>query len=350
MRFLALSIIFSLFCGTAPSFQKKKPMPNQSVLRPNIEKAKLIDEILWWLPEDTETVFVTNGPFTIPPHVSDLENNAEITPKLIENVFFNQYRAIFLGNQDRLREPLAKYEIQVGLEGSRRFRAPKSLGLLPFEGCQISVFSQNIAEIQGNLLPLLESDAVKIHSINGVRVAEFMERLEADEWHFYLTFPRPNVLLCATDEGYLTQVLERMGTCAATRALPGNLPEWAHVDVAAPFWAIRHYSRNNVDLDPTSPVSGRKLPANIPDAEAVGFVFSFDPKRTDTPTIKYLSNNRDSLALVSKEWTLTHEDFTPSFRRSEPGIVEILIQLKNVNTLGYFQLVLLMNLGHGVYL
>src|SRR6266700_2260703 len=49
------------------------------------------------------------------------------------------------------------------------------------------------------------------------------------------------ILICATDQGYLTEMLKRIDRPVTKRALPKELPEWKHVEMASRFWGIRHY-------------------------------------------------------------------------------------------------------------
>src|SRR5262249_28009630 len=153
------------------------------------------------------------------------------------------------------------------VDGSRRFRAPTSLGSMRFEGCSIVILKQDLAN-RTALLTQMVSQAKLFHNLGGHRVAEFEEKLEQDIWRFFVTLPAPNVLLCATNQAFLTEVLIRMRNKAATRALLETLPEWKHVNKGAKFWALRHYDKDQAQHDPTSPLSGRELAANWPDTEA----------------------------------------------------------------------------------
>ncbi len=348
MRLLAFTIILSLFCGTVTAFQAPTTLPSDR----KVDNAKLIEEILWWLPEDTETVIATNGPYdVVRASVRDLErkdsSKKQITPELLEEFF--RIGLPFSNEEKRLDETLAGYRIQVTIEGSRAFRSPKRLGLMPFEGCRVIVFDRDVQEIQRNLLPELEQKTPTFLDLDGIRVAGFEEKQEADIWHFYVTFPRPNVLLYATDKTYLAQTLARMKTRAAARALPANLPEWEHLDLAAPFWALRHFRQEGADLDPSSPVSGRHREANAPDVKAIGLVFSFDPRQTDTPTVRYLSGNKRILEIASRSWTDSGQGIKPKCRLVKPGVVQISMPLKD-RRVGMFTFMLFTYLGHGLFL
>jgi hypothetical protein len=76
----------------------------------------------------------------------------------------------------------------------------------------------------------------------------FEEKLESDTWIFYVTRPRENVLICATQHEYLKEVLDRMaGTNEASfLEILKQRDEWKFVDRgASPVWAIRIFRPEN---------------------------------------------------------------------------------------------------------
>lgn len=348
MRFLTTLLLFSIFCGTVGGIQK----PGTRTAQPGqpAKPSQLPGDMLWWLPENTETVMAQTGPYDFAQSFQAGAANFSFptdtpSPDDLEAIFRICFS--FSEEEKRLADSLAGVRVLAALEGSRGFRAPKALGLMPFEGCHITIFDREINQIQANLPQILETEAKRIHDFDGIRVAEVERNHEADLWHYYLTFPRPNVLVCATDEGYLRDVLARMKTRAAKRALPADLPEWKQVDTAAPFWAVRHFSRQNHESDLSSPFY-RHDPEQS-DEEAVGLTFSFDPRQTDTPTVKYLSNSKRILEIATKEWTAEREGLTPSFRQTSPGVVQISPRLSR-QSFSMFILIFYLRLGHGVFL
>jgi hypothetical protein len=198
----------------------------------------------------------------------------------------------------------------------------------------------------------MASQAKGFHNLEGHRIAEFEEKLEDDTWKFLVSMPAPNVLLCATSQEFLAQVLNRIAHRGAKRALPETLPEWKHINTEARFWAVRHYAASDAKSDPTSPLSGKRLAANWPDAQAIGIVFDFDPARSKVATIRYLSRSEKGLKLFSdemKQASYPGQDFKPAFYQTEPGIVEMAVSLVENEQPGMFLFVLLLLLGHGVY-
>lgn len=61
----------------------------------------------------------------------------------------------------------------------------------------------------------------------------------------YLVLLTPEILLCATSDAYLKELLERVDIPPADRALPDALAEWKHIDPSAPAWMIRHIPHEN---------------------------------------------------------------------------------------------------------
>ncbi len=116
-------------------------------------------------------------------------------------------------------------------------------------------------------------DAIQTETIAGRRVSISKERVEEDDWTFYITQPKPNILVIATHRGYLVDLLGRMDKRATTRALPADLPEWEYLDASKRLWGVRHYDKRDAKDDPSAPSDTSD---SIQDPEASGLVFSFN--------------------------------------------------------------------------
>src|SRR5262245_5033957 len=86
-------------------------------------------QILSWLPPDTETVIVARD-FTLPdPAV--LEKTKIYTQELA-------FSGLALSTWEGAYKPLASYfknqKVSLAMEGSRKFRSHRGFGLMPFEG------------------------------------------------------------------------------------------------------------------------------------------------------------------------------------------------------------------------
>jgi hypothetical protein len=308
-----------------------------------------INELLWWLPEDTETVSVSRGPFKA-PQIS--EPSANIRPsEYVDYALTASNLALFHTIRDgRFYKSIVGSAMKFCVEGSRKFRAPKSLGGMLFEGCSITVLESGMVPSRSALVNQMTQLANQVQTIAGQRVLMFQERLEDDFWKIYVAVPASNVLLCATNQDFLTEVLTRMHHREDKRALPEDLPEWKEVNTDAKFWAVRHYDISDAPRDPSSPLSGKQRAANWPDTEAVGIVLDFDPGRSKVVTVAYLSGNKDALKLFSDQHTKIGQGFKPVIRLREPGVVEMMLSFDSEDEVGISLLVLFSLLGHGVYL
>ena len=88
----------------------------------------IVEEIIGWLPADTQTVTVLNGPM-------DVSLPRQVEPPQHEepaHVIDTMLRGTLLGplGASHLRSLLG-LTVTVTVEGSRRFRAPRGLGLFP---------------------------------------------------------------------------------------------------------------------------------------------------------------------------------------------------------------------------
>jgi hypothetical protein len=249
----------------------------------------------------------------------------------------------------RFYKQLIGHTVSFTVTGSRKFRAPTGLGGMLYEGCNVIVFQPGPGSVRDALIKQMASQAMKVEAISGQRVMMFEVTLEQDTWNIFVAMPQSDILLCATDRGYLSEALNRMQQKGERRALPETLPEWQQVDTGAKYWAVRHYDKEDAQLDPSSPISGGQLAGEVPDTQAVGIVFDFDPPRSKAAKIKYLSANKEALSIATRIFNHPDDGFTPRIQQAEPGVIEILVTFDNPGS-AMFIFVLYGALGHGVYL
>jgi len=346
-----LILTVNVVCQPLTKAQQRRPSTEPvGAVKENKSSPDSIRELLWWLPEDTETISVVRGPFKV---VARGEPSEDMSAKDYVDLALHQTPLGCLGiiKDGAFLKHFIGRTVSFCVEGSRRFRPPSSLGGMRFEGCSIVMLEQDLAE-RTALLNQMVSQAKVFHNLEGHRVAEFEEKLEQDTWKFLVAMPAPNVLLCATNQEFLAEVLNRITRRGARRALPETLPEWKHINTEARFWAVRHYDVSNAKNDPSSPLSGEQAAANWPDTQAIGIVFDFDPARSKVATVRYLSRTEKGLRSFSDEMkkaSYPGQDFKPQFHQPEPGIVEMAVSLVENEQAGMFLFVLLMLLGHGVY-
>ena len=307
---------------------------------PQAPAAKLpaaIEEILWWLPPDTETLQVTQvrtgarGP---------LFEAIEVANGKIE---FGD-----VGYADVVNQSLKTARLIAMVDGSRRFVAPSGLGEMPSEGAMILYFEKPLGTSGARMMAELEKTAEKVENMGGVKVILFRDRLEDDIHSSYVAIPQPDTLVIATNRGYLEELLGRRETRAGARAMPQDLPEWQWIDTTAPFWALRHYQRDNVDKDPTSPFR-KNASWSVFDVDAVG-VTAHASADGATMVVHYLSKGPKAEQAARRIFSHPGDGLIPTFRRASGGAIEVRYVAKDEEDLAMFWFYLMAALGHAIYL
>jgi hypothetical protein len=309
----------------------KSASPAQVVQKSPAER---LDEVLHWLPADTETIVVTNSVTIDPPKTLEDEDADELAAS-------DYHKAMeLLRNKD-----LIGHKMLLAVGGSRCFRVPRGSGGMPYQGCEISIVEESAAPALTSAVQSILKTAKTTTEIAGKPVAVFEEKVGKRIWTFFLVQPKPQVFLYATHRGYLQQVLEQIEKPPEARAMPAELPEWKIVDTTAPVWAIRHYSKAAAAKDPTSPLREGRAVANVRDPEAVGLAFSGDPvaKRA---TAWYLSHSKNLIAITSKNFAA--EVLHPKVEQIQPGVARVTFVAETDNLWKAFVLVLRVRLGQGV--
>ena len=206
----------------------------------------LVDQILQWLPPDTETLIVAQQPFTIPRN----------DPKAIPSVagMAQGYVLGLLGavEKEAIPKALVGHTIRLAAVGARKFEnhAPDSrgtlpLGLISYQGCAIYSFSEEAPE---SIFQRMADESVMGHP---VWVSKGSQNDFKDTDTYFTVRPQPDLILACNDRDFLTQMVSRMAVVQPPRALAADLTEWQHLDRSAPVWAIRHFRADRVAADPT---------------------------------------------------------------------------------------------------
>jgi hypothetical protein len=281
--------------------------------------APTVDDLLKWLPADTETVLVARGPFTIPagaPPVPEvIIEPAEVTPDGNDAPAADPSRkaegsapdgeggakadipgtaaaleGMALGPiptacDGAFHKILGGRTVVLAMEGARRFRLPRDIGLGPYEGCHIIVLKDNLGKARAEWTRALKAKATEEIRIGRHSAYLFQQTNHKDEWHIYLVQAWPNVLLCATDRTYRQQVLERSEHPTGPGALPADLPEWKHINPHIRYWAVRHYAKDAKQK-----------------AFASGCAFAFDPDCDKVARVNYVGVPLGMVVAVLGEW------------------------------------------------
>ena len=301
-----------------------------------------LEELLWWLPENTETIMATQVPTRVAsgPLFEELANlTAEI--KLGDTPY-----------AETMMRHLRSARLRGTLEGSRHFLPPSGLGEMRYEGATLYLFEKPLGATANALMTELKKTALSVEQIQNVTVVAFRDRLENDTWNSFIALPRPDVLVSATSRQYLKELLARVGTRPARRALPDTLPEWRWVDVNSPFWAVRHYRHDYAQSDPTSPFRkgrGNSAADLTFDAVALGLTaYASDDGRT--VLVRYLSKSAKAEQLASRIFTHPGDGVSPSVRKIADETIEVRFTAKDGEHLSMFLFYLFAALGHATFL
>jgi hypothetical protein len=307
--------------------------------RPPVQQAKVsadIEDLLWWLPPDTETVQVTQTP-------------ANPRGPLFDAI--QQTRGDIVDGDESYSETLTQHlkglRIKATVEGSREFRPPSGLGGMLYEGALIIRFDKPLGESGTRLMADLGRRALKVDHFDGLAVMEFRDKLENDVWTSCITMPRADLLVIATNRPYLEELLRRRKARVVPRALPDDLPEWQQVNVLTPYWALRHYRRDAAD-DPTSPFARRNVMGGIDNnAQGVTAHVSADGR---TIVAHYLSSGAAAEQVARRIWDHPGDGVSPVFQRVSGNAVEVRFVAKDEEDLAMFFFFLCAALGHATYL
>jgi hypothetical protein len=266
--------------------------------RPSKKQLACLDEVLWWLPADTETITVSHGPMFVDPW-----NGGDPGERGVQTSSRNAFEGMLPGEiagpgTHRLFD---QRKVSLLVQGFRKFEMIAPAGEdgpvdFWFEGCQVLIFEEDLGEGADSLVQRLRGRAKKLDVVEGHIVARFDVQQTSGRQEILIARPESNVLLIAFHSGYLAEVLSRMQSRAKQRAFSDELPEWKYLDRTAPEWAIRHFDRMPKN-DPTSPFNQENGPD---DTLAVGVVYVRRPNQA--ATIYYLSENADAVEKIRSTW------------------------------------------------
>jgi len=323
--------------------------------------APALEDVLAWLPADTESLIVARGPFTLPAPRNESQIDKEQEKNRNRSVSAREIReylrllplSLFYISPSGPARRLAGKKISLAVEGSRHFRAPQSLGEMPYEGCAIVVLEEDLGSAATGMMTDLAKVAGRVESIAGQQVPVFQEKMEDDTWTVFVANPSPRILVVASNELYLRELLQRMKGATGPRALPDDLPEWKQVDKNAEFWGLRHFDRSQAAEDPSSPYGGKKA-ANDPDEKAIGVAINVDFAHRRGSIVR-LSDNLDLLKQSESQLRAIIEPeqgvrLKITNRLRSPGVLETTSELDLHSALAYFELIAEGALGHAIYM
>src|SRR5256714_1730199 len=199
-----------------------------------------------WLPSNTETLIVAKGPIDLGETADALNDLSGHLARSVAGGPLGDAK----GDVFRL---LSGAHIRFAVEGARAFRAPRGLGLGPYEGCHILAFENVDGPVIDRFMSALETAGAAATRVAGVDVMLVKWRAEEDEWSAFVVRARPDVIVIATSERMLSEVLDRAQRGGGGRAFPRRLQGWAGVGTAASGLGVPPYVPEGRPAGPAPP-------------------------------------------------------------------------------------------------
>lgn len=202
---------------------------------------KDVEEILAWLPPNTESLYVARS--------FEWEESFEgfLDRKVVDLKPFLSFVSIadlwVLTNH--LKAPLPHKKIKLAVTGGRNAEGVSAFGGIRKESCSVVVLEKPLGDDAKPWKDALRAQAESTRTIAGQDVFVFpsftvMEpAVKVKEWQgTYVVLLAPDTILCATSDRYLGELLQRRKSPGKGRALPADLPEWKLIDTSAPAWML----------------------------------------------------------------------------------------------------------------
>ena len=280
LRALGLSLVLSSSAFSVEAQEKVKPV------------AISVDEMIRWMPADTESIAVTQAPVRL----SARHYWAEVGPETVLDRLADA-TALLPGYDWSKGTKLARV-----VSGSRRFSLPNNLGPFLFEGCSILEFAPDSPLTAEQFLKSISACSSKTFTLCEKEVVEVVRLIDQDTWKFYACVLSPNVVLWATDTKFLTSVLQRSASKSPRVAFTVAFPLWRWIDCKADFWGLRDYSKTvelhrymNSPSGLIDPDSGRYR-----DKKPVGYAVYY--KTEDSKFIKTFISKDKKAQAIREHW------------------------------------------------
>jgi hypothetical protein len=243
-----------------------------------------VDQVLTWLPANTESFWVNRMPFVVKP---------DEAPELLYGRPIQAYSTdrLLAVNEGAIYKALGNHTIALVVSAASGISARKDGYSIPSPASAGDVayfyfFADSVD------LPVADE------SIHGHPVWRGIAKVFSDAPRLPRTEPakrddenwialaRPDLLILTNHREMLSQILTRMTDGSSARALPTNLSEWAHVNRNASFWGLRHYLAESKPKIGERGFESADLPK--PDGAATGVTVQMD-QVTQMLEIDYLS-------------------------------------------------------------
>ena len=292
-----------------------EPQPTPIVaFPPKRPRADEGPEFLWWLPADTEGIYVARGdipkvlfapepepaqaPTAMIASGDELQSQAEQDP----GYDFND-AAVMVGllpflNPIRLEKPARFRLVQEHLQHniSQVVQAGRNANYLHQGACEtcslVFLKRRNGPDFLEAISPYAKQ-RMQIGQRSVLAVSSETSNMKVRPvGRWYLACPRDDLLVSSSDLDLLYELIERTDQRGESRALPSDLPEWKLVDTSSPIWALRRYGGASWATDPTN--------LSFWDPKATGIVASMVQTPQPAMVIRCRSTSPDAEARFAK--------------------------------------------------
>ena len=291
-----------------------------------------VGEVLAWLPANTESIWVNQQPFTIQP-----ERGLQILWRIPhEQYSVDRLEAL---NSGEFYKTLANRRVRLVVAGARNIRKSTSSAV------PAPIAAQDLAYIFFFAEPIdlgPHTESIQGHPVwratASVRQGDTRGPRDDENW---LALARPDVLILTNQHPLLAELLEHVALDSKNRAMPANLPEWAHVDRTASFWGLRHYTDESRAKEGERGFGAADLPLH-PDGKAIGVTVRLNAG-TQQLEIVYLSPTQ--LSRLPAQADMLEREFKVD--QPEAGVWRL---VSDVASRGPFPVNFALNmLGFGIY-
>ena len=205
-RLLFTLPILSVLLSVASSASRQVSIKPQS---PQPGSATTLEQVLWWMPPNAESLIVARGPFSI------LEARSWSEKSAVETVFQNQATGPFGSLADgAFYKQLSRNRVLLAVEASRGFRVPEGklgLGEMRYKGVHAIVLENGTDAGVQKFMSSIRHASSRVFNIGETEVFALEKHTENyGSWLFMVSRPKPDILILATDESDLREVLSRI--------------------------------------------------------------------------------------------------------------------------------------------
>ena len=285
----------------------------------NFEKLDpMVKQVCRWLPAETETL-------------TYLSRDNKISPER-DKLMPKSFGILSLVRKGKFIQQVEEGKIKFEVAGSCRFRPPKGMNGYRYAGCHAMVFARDLdKDFRNRLIKSFSENSNGVDTVKGYEVVRFEENVGPDKTIFYISLPKPNVLLVGTDITYITSVLDRVRASLDSSALRMQVALWDQLDVKAAFWGMRLPTAVEND-------GGR---SDGPWENDGGFVTFVLEKKSKLIVRNLLIHQDKTTKAISRKWKLLPPNkSSPKLELVSPKVAEINLSTRDSDAEALFVLII----------